>query len=133
MNSELLIRSVDFFASRGIRVWILRQIPEPGANMPRALALARRHGGSGVDIGLTYRQFVEGRAHEGRVLGQLRPGSATILDPLQWFFADGEFSRVERDGRSLYADDDHLSTYGALQLRPLLLPVFEQYAEACGS
>ena len=51
------------------------------------------------------------------------PG-VTILDPSD-LFVTNNLCRVVVGGKALYCDDNHVSTDGAMLLRPLFEPIFQ--------
>jgi hypothetical protein len=58
-----------------------------------------------------------------RALTRVADGYATIVYPDRVLCHAGRCD-VERSGRPLYADSNHLTVFGARQLTPLLRPIF---------
>ena len=106
------------------RVVLVMDVPEPGYDVPLALARAALHG---TDARVNpSRSSVEARQALTRDLLQsiaARHGSL-IVDPLP-AFCDAATCRVEQDGVSRYVDADHLTQGAARGLAPLFRPLFE--------
>jgi peptidoglycan/LPS O-acetylase OafA/YrhL len=121
--------SLRYLHTRKIRVWIVRQVPEPMADVPRMLALSvdRRVSMQG-GLGMPWEQYTRKRAREDVLLSGVSSATPTSIDPGPWFYITGSRSRVELAGRALFVDDDHLSSYGAFALRPLLAPMIQEVA-----
>jgi hypothetical protein len=104
----------------GAEVYVLKDVPFPGYDVPTALAVSasRARGTAGVGV-----MRAEDDAYSGSVnviFDALAGPRLHVLDPLPLFTLGGDRYRVEKDGHALYFDHHHLSTHGALQLRPLL-------------
>ena len=74
----------------------------------------------------------DGESHFARkALAEIHSPHLHILDPYPILAPDGYVTAV-RDGRFLFKDANHLSTDGALLLRPVLRPMFEAMRAADG-
>jgi peptidoglycan/LPS O-acetylase OafA/YrhL len=72
----------------------------------------------------------DGKSHFARkALAEVHSPHLHILDPYPVLAPDGRLTAV-RDGRFLYMDSTHLSTDGALLLKPVLRPMFESMRAA---
>lgn len=115
----------------GRRVVLVMDVPEPGYDVPLALARAALHG---TDVRVNpSRAAVEARQSLTRDLFQsiaARHGSR-IVDPLS-AFCDAATCRVEQGGVSRYTDADHLTRRAARDLAPLFDPLFGPGAGAIG-
>jgi hypothetical protein len=119
ITDDNLRRSIRALHEAGATVWILKQVPEQKGAVPRALALARHWGTSATRCCVTLDEYQRSQSHAESTLSALQ-GEARFIDPTSFFFTDGTLCRVELDGQPLFVDDDHLSPFGALQLRPAL-------------
>jgi hypothetical protein len=122
-----LLATLDALQNSGTHVWIMRQVPKYPWDVPKALASAVLHGHDPTALGLSpTEQQTEARSQdpifEG-IAGKY-PG-VTILDPTTLFIDASGRCRVAKDGKPLYLDSDHVSTIGAMELRPLFEPIFE--------
>ena len=126
--SQALLETVRQLRSTGTRVWIVLDVPEITFDVPKALALHQMLPRLIQDP----RQQATTRAthlKNNRALVQLIPelekAGATILDPAPCLFDSTERTLIEKDGRSLYSDDHHLTIEGTLRLKTLFTPVFK--------
>jgi peptidoglycan/LPS O-acetylase OafA/YrhL len=121
-------RTVDALQGAGARVWILEQVPSQPREPPTWLATIVKQGGDAAAAG---RPLAEHRRRQAPVAGILRAVGGTravhLLDPAT-ILCTGTLCPAAGGGRSLYADDNHLSTWGAMRLRPLFAPLFDSMA-----
>ncbi len=109
------------------KVVLLLDVPNTGIYTPAVLAkMATR----GMNLGPAV--TIDVRAHGGRLdatddlLRRIgKQWHAAILDP-KLSLCDGAACAIARGGRSLYTDDNHLTTFGAMQLVDLLRPTVTQ-------
>lgn len=107
----------------GSRVTVLKQVPPQLFWVPNDLARAIE---SDDDIASLGRPLESHRRRQVFVDGVFdRLGDAAlILDPADELCQPDGLCRAARNGRSLYFDDDHLTEYGAKQLKALFTPMF---------
>ena len=113
----------------GARVWILRDVPRPQWDVPRALAysvLFPQPGSGKLVIPPTY--YDHDRLLQDQLFQGISSSDVTLLDPTDLFLNSNHELIVEAEGRSLYFDGGHLSTYGAARLRPLFEPMLNSLA-----
>ncbi len=103
----------------GTRVWILKEVPTYGFKVPRALARAVIHGGPLARMGMREVLYAEASASEDSLLALAASAGATILDPRLAFVNQEHFCAIEDSGFALYRDNTHLSSHGAVLLKPL--------------
>ena len=121
-----LPETVKALDAAGARVWIMRQVPQHRWNVPTALASTAIHGRDPGAIGLPLAEHRKEFRRQDPLFAGLAekfPG-VTILDPTELFVGPGEMCRVAEGGKALYWDDHHVTTTGAMRLRPLFEPVF---------
>ncbi|TCK16734.1 peptidoglycan/LPS O-acetylase OafA/YrhL [Ancylobacter aquaticus] len=109
-----LTRTLERLSKLGLKTIIIGQVPEQGFDVPRAAALARLFALN--DPGGVARQEVEERAGEvDTVLAELSAGRNGVKLLSIWpVFCGPKSCGIERDGKPLYVDDDHLSHWGAI-------------------
>ncbi len=126
--SRQLEPTIDALLDIGVHVWLVRQVPEQRFNVPERLATETWKGGDPTMVGrpesdyIRRQQFVD--AQFANVIGP----RVHLLDPASMLCAGG-FCRVEIDGHSLYRDDDHVSSFGAIWLTPAFAPLFGAVTE----
>ena len=82
--------------------------------------------------GVDYSQSLQNRKKTDELFEQLETQGAHVMDPFEWFFPDKTRSLVEINGYALFFDDNHLSAFGAIQLRPIIEPMFLQISKPKG-
>lgn len=125
--ASALLSTVGDLGDRGIRVWILREVPNHRAEVPKILVSAEVRGtdvggfASGVDDVANQNEWFDELAPE------LRRRGARIIDlaDLLWDEDVGHFA-IQRDGVPIYFDTHHLTRAGARMLSSALDPIFSQ-------
>ena len=130
-----LVEVADRLRGRGVRLWIVRQPPEFDHGLAAARWLRHRELGTPF-LSSTFEAAVEptidaARSRSGdRVLDDVasRCADVVVLDTTAALFAGPpEQSKIVRDGRCLYMDDDHVSYFGSQRIVRRLLPdVFKE-------
>jgi len=124
-----VLKTIKALKNSGARVWILLDVPRPGLDVPRALALSViLHPQKLDDFTFPPNYYQEDRIAQDRIFQDISPSDATILDPARFFISSENRLIVVEGGKSLYFDDHHLSVAGAMKVRPLLEPVFSGIA-----
>jgi peptidoglycan/LPS O-acetylase OafA/YrhL len=124
MFRDELIETVDILRTQGIDVWIVRQQPEYGTNIPLRLAQIARQGEDPAKAGMFMEVYKEQQARIDAVLAVAESRGAHIVDPGA-VMCSGGLCRIENHGVSLYQDHAHFSPQGADLLRPILEPLFK--------
>ena len=75
-------------------------------------------------VGLPLEEHLGRQKFVNTVFDELAADGVTILDPTPLMCTD-IFCPAQKDGYSLYKDNDHLSVQGAMILRELFEPVFD--------
>lgn len=103
----------------GRSVYVLRPIPEIGAEVPRTLARQMMIHGKADDISIPLADY---QVRHQDVQAALNTAAQTcgiiLLDPVPYLCKDGQCIGSE-NGVPLYADDDHLSDAGTAKLAPI--------------
>lgn len=115
-----LLATVERLRAVGKRVVIVGSVPETRADVPWTLALSAWHG-RGIDLRPTRADFEARNEVPLAAFDELeRGGLASIIRP-ETLLCDAERCMVEAQGRALYADDNHLTLFGAAVVTPLLV------------
>jgi peptidoglycan/LPS O-acetylase OafA/YrhL len=123
---EALGKTIDELRATGARVFVMKDVPGQRFDVPRALAIAVARSRDPKTLGLPTSEYFASTKYENDLLDKMSGKSVIVLDPVP-LLADGAgICRVERNGRALYSDRHHLSTYGAMQLRPLFETIFSR-------
>jgi peptidoglycan/LPS O-acetylase OafA/YrhL len=130
-------RTLITLENTGARVWIMKEVPEQRCTRPPitlACAVMRHYDPETLGVAVTdYRQASRTQDEVFKRLTHEFPNVA-VLDPATFFVAHNNqkraIYRMAENGKSLYADSTHLTVIGALQLRPLLKPIFIGYTES---
>lgn len=124
-----LHRTVGRLRDLGVKVWILKQVPSQPGEPRKKIVIGRLLGRDRV-FGVSHQEHAARQANVDEVLASLPGDSRELLDASPWCFDEMDRSRISDPGGCYYADDDHLSSYGAdVLLRELLRPVFAEIAE----
>jgi peptidoglycan/LPS O-acetylase OafA/YrhL len=105
-------------------VYMVRPIPEMGFDVPKTLS-RRMAFGQSDDVFITLEAYQARNAWVWAAQDAARDQCGIkILDPTAYICRDGR-CYGSRNGRPLYADDDHLSEFGNKLLVPMFKQVFE--------
>jgi peptidoglycan/LPS O-acetylase OafA/YrhL len=121
--SPALKRTVSALSALGRRAVIVNQVPEVEHDVPEAYRMARMTGRNLNDILAPTRETYANRNR--RVLAAfdaLQREGAPVID-LRDRLCDNSRCRILDSGRLLYADDNHLSDYGARYVSLLFDPI----------
>jgi hypothetical protein len=112
--------TIDKLVASGKRVIVIGPVPEVGRNVPDMLA-KQQIAGQPLSSTVACGDFFE---RNGEVLGFLESlAGVSLVKPHEILLHDDKVSVMAED-QVLYLDDDHLSTAGAMYLKPLLENVF---------
>lgn len=114
-----LVRTLSVLRESGARVVILKDVPTPHFDVPLVLARAAAAGGELQELGIELAEHRAFNREVDAIIDSLPEAAALVLDPAPGFCGDRGLCRVEQNGHPLYFDDHHLSTHGALTVRPL--------------
>ena len=127
-----LITTIDTFKNSGTRIWIMRTVPDQPLNVPKALAATAFYGGNPEELGPTLSEHLSesnSRRQDSIFEGLNAPG-ITVLDPTKLFVNQIGRCRVAEGGEALYRDHHHITVHGAMMLRPLFEPAFEDFKKS---
>ncbi|MCC1659491.1 hypothetical protein KSI16_24075, partial [Salmonella enterica subsp. enterica serovar Indiana] len=95
-------------------VWLVKEVPLQAFNVPYRLSRLAMLGRPTDREGLPLAEHVERQAYISSVFERIAaadPG-VQLMDPAPKLCETNGWCRVERDGQSLYTDDNHLSAVG---------------------
>ncbi len=116
---------VDHLHQLGIRVWIVRQVPEQKKHVITHLTRLAIENKDTSNVGIPLSEHVEYQAFVNSVFTGLEGDNVTFLDPAP-LLCTNKFCPVLQKGASLYEDFHHLSPFGALRIKEIFNPVYEQ-------
>lgn len=114
----------------GARVFFVKDVPNLDFHVPRKLAVTVERSIDPHKIGLTVVEHQSRTEYESHVFDQISGGPVSVLDPTPLLTNKEGRCRIEQDGLAMYSDRHHLTTFGAMQLRPLFEPVLDHPASA---
>jgi hypothetical protein len=122
-----VLKTVRTLASRGVRVYVMRDVPAQNLSVPNIMAM-------GGKLGLDVRKFAIGKQEWDEEWGEcpaptekILAAGGLVLDPRPAMLSsDGKRYALQRDGMPLYRDRHHLTTGGALGV---LLPLLRKQIE----
>lgn len=122
-----LMRTVDLLRQARVNIYFLREVPTYDFDVKKTLVRLSYHGEDLTQLGLDLKTCREFETLPRTVLEQLRERGVRILEPIPLLVARSKSDRFlpYDDNGSYYYDYFHLSTYGALALKPLLSQVVD--------
>lgn len=122
---QALVTTVQTLTARNQHVWLVMPVPEMPFDAPSSLEVTVRNGGDARWVGMSYAAYLERAGRVRELFEALQTGSERVhvIDPAA-LLCEGGFCRTAENGRSLYADDNHLTTLGLQVIRPAFAPLF---------
>lgn len=118
-----LKRTLDFLRQTGAKAILVQDNPEQPANAADAMAMAALLHRNFAGVSANREEVEAAQTWVDERFSQAEAeGSASYVRTFD-VFCDRTSCPAERNGRLLYTDDNHLSTAGAMLLRPVLEPV----------
>lgn len=119
-----LLQTVKEITAAGSRVWVLLDVPAQPFDVPKALAISVGKHLDWASISAKPAGADELCKNDSQMLTKIRDAGGFVLNPKPRFLdATGKYYVVERQKRSLYYDDNHLTPIGA---RIMLLPLLRE-------
>lgn len=122
-----LLKTVDALVQHGVKVYFMKDVPWFGFNVPRRLFYYSLMRWNPSELALSVENYRAASHLQSALLPLLRDRRVLILDPLSYLQERAGVPSVRPfdAGGSFYRDHDHLSTYGAMIIKPLFAPVVE--------
>jgi len=124
---DALLMTARAIMKAGARVFVLRNVPEPGFNVPRIAALNALRDIDFEALGITKEQHHKSEAALESTFGELTKMGATVIDAADLFLTPRGNYRTIKDGELLYFDSNHLTREGSALLIPLFRPLFQAH------
>lgn len=117
---------VQQLRASGHRVWLVKEVPLQAFNVPYRLSRLAMLGRPTDREGLPLAEHVERQAFISSVFERIAAADSGVqlMDPAPKLCETNGWCRVERDGQSLYTDDNHLSAVGTRYVEGFLEPFF---------
>jgi hypothetical protein len=116
--------TVQTLSKAGATVYVLKDVPTPGFDVPIMLAKAVSAHADPRLLGTTRAEYATQGTAINALIDHLASASVVVLDPAPWFSAGSGRYLVQQGGHALYFDYHHLSIHGAMQLLPLFETMF---------
>lgn len=116
--------TVSAIMGLGSQVFVMKDVPVPGFDVPRLAALTALHHGDVEQLGIPRANYKVSNFELDSTFEQIKRMGATVLDPASYFLNHQDVYSVVHNGQLLYFDEQHLSVEGAELLSPLFLPIF---------
>ncbi len=123
--SRNLQKSLQQLQDAGTTVWIMEQVPFQNFKVLHRLVSIIRHGEDAIKIGTPYSEHQARQSFVHSVFTNSAGENVHLIDPGEIMCNENGFCRAEHEGHSLYRDNDHISAYGALHLKPLFTRMYQ--------
>ena len=116
------VRTLD---AMGVTIWIVKQVPPQLVYVSSAMAKAQYLGRNPDYLQRSYADIMQRRSFIDTVFDEAAKSIPLhFIDPADKFCPDKKRCLIAADGRPLYMDNSHLSSYGALWSQDMLQPFF---------
>jgi peptidoglycan/LPS O-acetylase OafA/YrhL len=119
-----LLSTVRAIMDLGARVYVVKDVPNPGFDVPRIVALTAAHHGDLDQLGITREKYDMSNRDLLQTFDQISKMGATVLDPSDYFLNRNGLYGVVQNDQVLYCDSHHLTVEGSRLLAPMFEPVF---------
>jgi peptidoglycan/LPS O-acetylase OafA/YrhL len=118
-------RTLSLLSAAGKKIWLIGPVPEVGYDVPKSIYLDKLGLGGATDIRPTHDEFNQRQQFVVSTFHRLaKKYSVKIIWPHE-ALCDLAKCDVQRGGRPLYSDDNHLSPSGNRAIASIFRPVFE--------
>jgi hypothetical protein len=116
-----LVKTVQQLKALGCRVFVVSEVPQHPANVPRALTLAFLTGQNEWEFGASVKRHSDWTSQMRAATPILEKAGALVIDFAPYLLDQGTGTyRLSSEGQSLYQDRGHLSRIGATKLSPVI-------------
>jgi hypothetical protein len=119
-----LAATVQTIMASGASVYVLKDVPMPGFDVPRMAAFTVIHHGDPARLGTSLDKYASDNRGYESIYQHLSQIGATVLDTSKYLLNTNGFYDIVRDNKALYFDSHHLSVDGSKLLEPMFEPVF---------
>ena len=117
-------QAVAKLTSAGKQVWLVGPIPEIGYDVPRTLYFDSLGVKRDFHLRPTLQEFNDRQAFVLTLFGAIAKKYKTRLIWPHEYLCNSQFCQVQKDGRPLYVDDQHLTRTAAISLSTIFDPIF---------
>jgi hypothetical protein len=119
-----LLMTAQSIMKSGARLYVVKDVPNQGFDVPRFAALTALHGGNVESLGISREQHQLANGELSQTFDELGQMGATVLDPSEYLLNSNGVYGIVKNGQLLYKDGDHLTVDGARLLTPLFEQIF---------
>jgi peptidoglycan/LPS O-acetylase OafA/YrhL len=120
-------KTLSILAGAGKKIWLVGPVPEVGYDVPRSIYLDKL-GLGGMDVRPTRAEFDQREQFVVSLFHRLaKKYPVKVIWPHE-ALCDAMKCEVQRGGKPLYADDNHLSPFADRMIASIFLPIFERPA-----
>ena len=124
-----LAKMVQKLEAEGRQIWLMRSVGEHSRSVPETLAQIASRGGRLNSLAPTLMEKREDDQPMNTLIDRaLAKTDAQVLDPLPLFSDERGSYLMAREGKPLYRDRNHVSEFGAMELKELFVPLFKEIA-----
>jgi peptidoglycan/LPS O-acetylase OafA/YrhL len=120
-----LLSTVRTLMDLGVKVYVLKDVPNPGFDVPRVTAVTAMHHSDLEQLGVTRNSYKTENEELRQTFEQISQMGATVLDPSDYFLNPKGLYGVVISDQVLYTDGHHLTVEGSRLLFPLFEPIFQ--------
>ena len=132
-GADIFVRNlaavVQNLEAEGRQIWLMRSVGEHSRSVPETLAQIASRGGRLNSLAPTLMEKREDDQPMNTLIDRaLAKTDAQVLDPLPLFSDERGSYLMAREGKPLYRDRNHVSEFGAMELKELFVPLFKEIA-----
>lgn len=129
-----LSKTIDLLLAAKVSVFLMKEVPTYTFNVNKTLVRLSYKGADTAQLGLSVAEYEAAEKLPPALLQQFKARGVTVIEPVPFLQARSKSDKFlpYDDGGSFYYDYFHLSTYGALALKPLLAPVIQSVGGVAG-
>ena len=116
--------TIQAIMDAGAKVYVLKDVPFPGYDVPTIAALTVRRDGDLEQLTVSPEKHAQRNSALRQTFDDLAKMGATVLDPSECFLNSNRMYGLVRNGQVLFCDEHHLTVEGARLLAPLFEPIF---------